>query len=299
MHDQKDVKVPIKDVIEISLFNHDIEYPDNFISVLRKFYIASLNLGFLEIEDLKKSVDKFTSRISKIVICNSIDELKLFNADQISIINYIKDSYIINEDTLILDNKLLSEDLNKTEMETLECNIYKAISQIIFNAPYDLNTFADVITEITAEKIANMDTNSSRIIMPHSSKLTINKQTITLRAGYTRYNLLINLTKQLFIALRINENVVIRDMMNEDFDSVLKRLNQSDFKKCLGLLNNIYKAYLKVDIFNCEVDDYLELVNNYQVKVNDLFTHIDHNYLAFCALVTSDSLREKLMEKYE
>lgn len=299
MHDQKDVKVPIKDIIEISLLNHDIEYPDDFISALRKFYIASLNLGFLEIENLKKSVDKFTSRISKIVICNSIDELKSFNADQISIINYIKDSYIINEDTLILDDKLLSEDLNKTEMETFECNIYKAISQIIFNAPYDLNTFADVITEITAEKIANMDTNGSRIIMPHSSELTINKQTITLRAGYTRYNLLINLTKQLFIALRINENVVIRDMMNEDFDSVLKRLSRSDFKKCLGLLNNIYKAYLKVNIFNCEVDDYLELVNNYQVKVNDLFTHIDHNYLAFCALVTSDSLREKLMEKYE
>lgn len=299
MHDQKDVKVPIKDIIEISLLNHDIEYPDDFISVLRKFYIASLNLGFLEIKNLKKSVDKFTSRISKIVICNSIDELKSFNADQISIINYIKDCYIINEDILILDDKLLSEDFYKTEMETHECNIYKAISQIIFNAPCDLNAFADVITEITAEKIANMDLNGSRIIMPHSSELTINKQTITLRAGYTRYNLLINLTKQLFIALRINENVVIREMMNEDFDSVFKRLNKSDFKKCLGLLNNIYKAYLKADSFNCEVDDYLELIINYQVKVNDLFTHIDQNYLAFCALVTSDSLREKLMEKYE
>lgn len=300
MSNQKDVKVPIKDIIELSLLNHNIDYPNDFISALRKFYIASLNLGFLEIENLEKSVEDFTSKISNIVFCDSIEKLKIFTDDKIRIINYIKDGYIIDNGNLVLNEKLLFfEDDEPIDMLTGSCIIYKAIAQIIFNAPDDLNTFADVITEIAAEKIENMDVNNSRIIMPHSSELTINNQIITLRAGYTRYNLLINLTKQMFIALQINENVVIRDMMNEDYNSVFQKLNQSDFKECLGLLNNVYKAYLKTNIFNCEIDDYLELINNYQVKVNDLFTHIDHNYFVFCALVTSDSLREKLMQKFK
>lgn len=299
MDDKMDVKVPIKGIIEGSLIKHNIEYPDEFILSLRRFYIASLNLGFLEVENLEKAVEKFTSNVKCIYICDSFDKFKVYITDEVNIINYLKDKYIFEKGILIIDYSIISSDAEGENALINDICIYKAIAQIVFNSPSSLNSFADIITEITAEKIENMSVNGSRIIIPKAVNEIVNGQIIYLRAGYHKYNLLINLAKQLFIALNINENMVIKDMMHGDFDSVFKDLNKSDFKRYLILLNGIYKAYLKSNLFNREVDNYLELIDDYQKAVNDLFSHHDQNYFAFCALVTSDSLREELMAKFE
>lgn len=299
MDDKMDVKVPIKGIIEESLIRRNIEYPDEFILSLRRFYIASLNLGFLEAKNLERAVEKFTSNVKCVYICDSFDKFKVYTTDEINIINYLKDKYIFEKGVLILDYSIISSDAEDENVIINNICTYKAIAQIVFNAPSDLDSFADIITEIAAEKIENMDANGNRIIMPRTVNETVNGKVVCLRAGYQRYNLLINLAKQLFIALNINENMVIKDMMDSDFNSVLEDLNKSNFKRCLILLSGIYKAYLKSNLFNREVDNYLKLIENYQKSVNDLFSHPNQNYFAFCALVTSESLKEELMRKFE
>ena len=41
------------------------------------------------------------------------------------------------------------------------------------------------------------------------------------------------------------------------------------------------------------------LLEKYQIIINDMFTKVDQNYFAFCALITTDELREKCMKKFE
>ena len=41
------------------------------------------------------------------------------------------------------------------------------------------------------------------------------------------------------------------------------------------------------------------LLDKYQIIVNDMFTKMDQNYFAFCALITTDELREKCMKKFD
>ena len=40
------------------------------------------------------------------------------------------------------------------------------------------------------------------------------------------------------------------------------------------------------------------LLDKYQIMLNETFTKVDQNYLAFCALITTDELRSKLMKKF-
>ena len=41
------------------------------------------------------------------------------------------------------------------------------------------------------------------------------------------------------------------------------------------------------------------LLDKYQIIINDMFVNMDQNYFAFCALVTTDDLRQQLMKKFD
>ena len=275
----KDIKIPIKSIVEQAMMQNGARYEEDEFNLLRKYFIACLNLGYLEPKDLVPMVNKFASRVKLIVL----------NYQNINKMDY----YIINQGVLYINGAL--KDANDT---FYEINFYKAVTETIFNVPADKIGIASAICEIVAEKIYNMDVNGSRIIMPKTDEEMIGDKKIEIRAGYMNYNLVISLAKQLFISQALNENKVIKQMYFDEFNKVINETFKDKTtlllievldKLCIMYINRRVKKQVNTSEF--------DLLEKYQIIINDTFKKIDQNYFAFCALITTDELRKKCMSK--
>lgn len=76
-------------------------------------------------------------------------------------------------------------------------------------------------------------------------------------------------------------------------------LNDNNVKLLIDVLDKLMIMYIKRIIMHQTDPNEMVLLDKYQIIVNDMFTNIDQNYFAFCALITTDELREKCMKKLE
>ncbi len=274
-----DIKIPIKAIVEQAMKQNNARYEEDEFNLLRKYFIACLNLGFLEPKDLVLMVNKFAQTIKFIVLnYNNINKM---------------DYYVVNGNVLYINGGLkVSNDM------FYEINFYKAVTEVVFKANDNHIGISNALCNMVAEKIYNMDTNSSRIIMPKTSEEQQGNSKIQIRAGYLNYNLIISLLKQLFISRNLNENMIIRRMFFEGYEKVLKDiLNDSNSNLLIEVLDKICIMYINRKVHGVLNDNEKNLTDKYQIIVNDMFTNIDQNYFAFCALITTDELRKKCMSK--
>lgn len=275
----KDIKIPIKSIVEQAMNQNGARYEEDEFNLLRKYFIACLNLGYLEPKDLVPMVNKFASKI-KIIVLNYNNVNKM-------------DYYVINQGVLYISGTL--KDNNSS---FYEINFYKAVSEVILNANDKHVGMSSAICEMMAEKIHNMDVNGSRIIMPRTDEEQIGSEKIQIRAGYMNYNLIISLAKQLFISMNINENKVINRMLFEGFDNVLNELfKDNNSRLLLDVLDKLCLIYINRKVRGEINPSEKILLDKYQIMINDSFKKIDQNYFAFCALITTDELRKKCMSK--
>ena len=275
----KDIKIPIKSIVEQAMNQNGARYEEDEFNLLRKYFIACLNLGYLEPKDLVPMVNKFASKI-KIIVLNYNNVNKM-------------DYYVINQAVLYISGAL--KDNNSS---FYEINFYKAVSEVILNANDKHVGMSSAICEMMAEKIHNMDVNGSRIIMPKTDEEQISSEKIQIRAGYMNYNLIISLAKQLFISMNINENKVINRMLFEGFDNVLNELfKDNNSRLLLDVLDKLCLIYINRKVRGEINPSEKILLDKYQIMINDSFKKIDQNYFAFCALITTDELRKKCMSK--
>lgn len=279
--EKKDIKIPIKAIVEQAMTSNGARYEEDEFNLLRKYFIACLNLGYMEPKDLVPMVNKFASKI-KIIVLNYNNVNKM-------------DYYMISNGVLYINERL-----KENNPMFYEINFYKAVTETIFNANDNHIGISNALCNMAAEKIYNMDTNGSRIIMPKTTEEVIGNKKIQIRAGYVNYNLIISLLKQLFICKGINENKVLHDMYFNGYESVLNRvLTDNNSKLLLDVLDKLCILYIKRKVMNETNPSESVLLDKYQIILNDLFTKIDQNYFAFCALITTDELREKCMKKFE
>lgn len=275
----KDIKIPIKSIVEQAMNQNGARYEEDEFNLLRKYFIACLNLGYLEPKDLVPMVNKFASKI-KIIVLNYNNVNKM-------------DYYVINQGVLYISGAL--KDNNSS---FYEINFYKAVSEVILNANDKHVGMSSAICEMMAEKIHNMDVNGSRIIMPRTDEEQMGSEKIQIRAGYMNYNLIISLAKQLFISMNINENKVINRMLFEGFDNVLNELfKDNNSRLLLDVLDKLCLIYINRKVRGEINPSEKILLDKYQIMINDSFKKIDQNYFAFCALITTDELRKKCMSK--
>lgn len=279
--ESKEIKIPIKAIVENNMASCGCKYEEDEFNLIRKFFIACLNLGYLTPNDLNIMVNKFTSKIKFIILnYNSVNKMDYYKVSNgvLYISGYIKDN----------------------NYSFYEINFYKALCEVIWNANDNHIGFSNALCNIAAEKIQNMDVNQSRIIMPKQSEEKIGSETIKVRAGYYNYNLIISLLKQLFIGNGINENIIIKRMFFEGYDSVLSdTFKDRNNLLLLEVLDKITLMYINRKVNNSVNPAEKSLIDKYQLLVNELFTSLDQNYFAFCALITSDELRKKCMSKFE
>lgn len=277
----KDIKIPIKAIVEHAMTTNGARYEEDEFNLLRKYFIACLNLGYMEPKDLVPMVNKFAQKI-KIIVLNYTNINKL-------------DYYVINNGVLYINGALKDEN-----PMFYEINYYKAVTEVVFGANDSHIGLSNALTNMAAEKIYNMDTNGSRIIMPRTDNEMIGNEQIQIRAGYTNYNLVISLLKQLFICKGINENRVLHDMYFEGYENVINKLSFDDNSKLLlDVLDKLCIMYIQRRAMNQTNPSEKTLLDKYQIIVNDMFTKMDQNYFAFCALITTDELRQKCMKKFD
>ncbi len=275
----RSVQIPIKAIVEQAMQRNGARYEEDEFNLLRKYFIACLNLGYLTPNDLVLMVNKFASKI-KIIVLNYRNVNKM-------------DYYMINNGVLYI-----SGTLKESNEAFYEINFYKAVTEVIFDADDNHIGFSNAICNMASEKIYNMDVNDMRIIMPKTDYDMQNNTKITLRAGYMNYNLIISLLKQLFISKGLNENKIIHDMYFNGYSDVLNKLfNDQESKLILDVLDKITIMYINRKVRNNPNDNEKLLTDKYQIILNENFKVIDQNYLAFCALITTDELREKLLSK--
>ena len=279
--ESKDIKIPIKAIVEHAMNSNGARYEEDEFNLLRKYFIACLNLGYMEPKDLVPMVNKFAVKIKLIVLnYNNINKM---------------DYYVINHGVLYINGTLKDEN-----PMFYEINFYKAVTETIFDANDAHIGISNALCNMAAEKIYNMDTNGSRIIMPRTTNETILSTQIQIRAGYNNYNLIISLLKQLFICKGINENRVLHDMYFEGYSKILNEiLNDDNSKLLLDVLDKLCIMYIQRRVMNKPNPNEKALLDKYQIIINDMFVNMDQNYFAFCALVTTDDLRQQLMKKFD
>lgn len=280
-NESRDIKIPIKDIVMQAMQRNGARYEEDEFNLLRKYFIACLNLGFLKPSDLVEMVNKFASKIKFITLSyQNINKM---------------DYYMINNGVLYINGNLKFQN-----PMFYEINFYKAVSETIFNSNDTHIGISNALCNIAAEKIYNMDTNDSRIIMPKTDEEKIGNDTIKIRSGYYNYNLIISLLKQLFISLNINENKIIHDMYFDGYNEVFKsNFKDSNTLLLIEVLDKLALMYMQRKVSNNTNPSEKSLLDKYQIMINDTFTKVDQNYFAFCALITTDELREKCMSKFQ
>ena len=280
-NESKDIKIPIKAIVEHAMNTNGARYEEDEFNLLRKYFIACLNLGYMEPKDLVPMVNKFAEKIKLIVLnYNNVNKM---------------DYYVINNGVLYI-----SGPLKESNPMFYEINFYKAVTETVFNANDNHIGISNALCNMAAEKIYNMDTNGSRIVMPRTDEEIIGSDKIQVRAGYNNYNLIISLLKQLFICKSINENKVLHDMYFKGYDTVLKdTITDDNLKLLIDVLDKLCIMYIQRKVMNQTNASEKALLDKYQIIVNDMFTKMDQNYFAFCALITTDELRQKCMKKFD
>lgn len=280
-NESKDIKIPIKAIVEQSMMQNGAKYEEDEFNLLRKYFIACLNLGYLMPKDLVPMVNKFSEKI-KFIVLNYNNTNKL-------------DYYVINGNVLYINGYI--KDNNP---ELYEITFYKAVTEAVFKISDKYISFSTALCEMVGEKIYNMDVNSSRIIMPELSTELIGDVKHNSRSGYMNYSLIISLLKQFVISKKINENFLIKDMFFKGYDVVINEtFNDENSKLLLEVLDKIFMLMLNRRTKNSYNPIENELINKYQLIVNSSFDKIDQGYFAFCALITTDELRQKCMKLNE
>ena len=64
----RDIKIPIKAIVEQVMNSNGAKYEEDEFNLLRKYFIACLNLGFMQPKDLQVMVNKFASKIKFMIL---------------------------------------------------------------------------------------------------------------------------------------------------------------------------------------------------------------------------------------
>lgn len=310
----ENVLVPIKSTILDLMEKYDASYGELSIMLLRKYYIALLNLGYIDdLEDLSDMVEKFVSKIDNIEYCRispticgggvEISDRTMFintdlsngmtdeNYEQLQL---MEDNGIFDEDEFDFDDEI---DFEKAKFEI---EFYKAVTSVIIDSnKSNLKGLSYIVCEMIAEKVWFMDEKETLIIMPKAISETINDKTITTRTGYLRCNLPISLFKQFCIAYEINDNMIFNEMFYSNFKETLEEFCNGEMKVFLFMLDNLFGMYVMRIINNSPVDSELSLVETFQTQLCKKMNKSTKVYPAFFSLVTTDDLRKKLQKDFD
>lgn len=287
MEESRTVNVPIKELIEESIVKNGCCYPVScdIVSFLRRYYIAALNLDFISYDNLRQHIDNFTKRIKLIIVDRPPEKF----ADEWNIRKFV------------IDNKTLficPPDAENEKDYTMI--VFQAVTWVLFNVNVMFESMGVplALTEITAERIYNFDVHDEKGILPKYEETYLGgtkKYKLRLLAGYERYNLLINLFKQICLSSSIAENSVIKFAYKTGYRYSSDRHFHS-LRKETGMLNTIFQLHYSDERGREICEQEYRLIMKLQIILNGRFDEIDNRYFVFSTMITNNELRKKLHE---
>lgn len=305
-NEDNSVMAPIKGMITVSMEMNNSVYPDDVVMLLMAFFIACLNLNYIKLSDLEIYVNRMTSTVHNIVFVDSkFLEVAAKNKDVF--FEYECDKYLILNDTLFLDLDMTSSDEKYNEYII---NIFKAFSHVVLNISDRHPALGNAVTEMIAEKVNTMHRKNRSFIRPETVQEDINNTTLTLRVGYIRYTLIIQLLKQIFTCFEIDECSFFRDLFKNGYEKELNKLKQNycvcslkeahiELDEILTKLDKIYSNYIVRTVKGQSIVDEISYINQFQEEMSMFFDRPDERSRYFAVLLTSDEQRRAFMKRIQ
>lgn len=315
---QEDVLVPIKSTIIDIMEKYDASYGELSIKLLRKYYIALLNLGYIDLEDLSNMVEKFVSKIDSIEYCHlnptiygggveiadrtmfiSTDLTNGMTDESFEQLQFMQDEdeKLFDEFDIDFDDEMDTGDDIDADEARFEIEFYKAVTSVIIDS-YEskLNGFSYIVCDMIAQKVWFLDEMNTLIIMPKATTETVNDTIITTRTGYLRCNLPISLFKQFCFAYEIKENKLFKKMFYSSFQEALDEFCNGEMKVFLFMLDKCFDMYALRTIKNDPIESELSLIEAFQIQLGKKLNKSNNGYFAFFSLLTTDELKTKIEE---
>ena len=286
-NEKKDIQIPIKGIVERAAKKHGCVFDFYDMLYIRKFFIACLNYGYLEPEDLEQKCDVLCSR------------LKAFVPSAKENLSPINPFYKIDNGVLYI-----ASDSRDTSEDYITIAYFKAFMQALLGWDGKCTSVEETLCSIAAEHLYVIDIDGNRIVMPKSEHEYIADKEgksfeLTLKAGYRQFNYPISMLKMFFIVIGCNENVLIKDMLNSSFNEQFDALFKSkDDMKVLKQFNELFIMYIP-RINGKPSTEELEAIKRYSLLLTDIINEVGPNSFAFFALIPDDEIRNLAFAKLE
>lgn len=286
-NEKKDIQIPIKGIVERAAKKHGCVFGFYDMLYIRKFFIACLNYGYLEPEDLEQKCDVFCSRLKEFVPSTK---------ENLSPINPL---YKIDNGVLYI-----ASDSRDTSEDYITIAYFKAFMQALLGWDEKCTSVEETLCSIAAEHLYVMDVDGNRIVMPKSDHEYIADKIgkpfeLTLRSGYRQFNYPISMLKMFFVVIDCNENMLTKNMLNSSFNEQFDALFKSkDDMEVLKQFNELFIMYIS-RINGKPSTEELEAIKRYSLLLTDIINEVGPNSFAFFALIPDDEIRNLAFAKLE
>lgn len=286
-NEKKDIQIPIKGIVERAAKKHGCVFDFYDMLYIRKFFIACLNYGYLEPEDLEQKCDVFCSRLKEFVPSTK---------ENLSPINPL---YKIDNGVLYI-----ASDSRDTSEDYITIAYFKAFMQVLLGWDGKCTSVEETLCSIAAEHLYVMDVDGNRIVLPKSDHEYIADKIgklfeLTLRSGYRQFNYPISMLKMFFVIIDCNENMLTKNMLNSSFNEQFDALFKSkDDMEVLKQFNELFIMYIS-RINGKPSTEELEAIKRYSLLLTDIINEVGPNSFAFFALIPDDEIRNLAFAKLE
>ena len=286
-NEKKDIQIPIKGIVERAAKKHGCVFDFYDMLYIRKFFIACLNYGYLEPEDLEQKCDVFCSRRKECVPSTK---------ENLSPINPL---YKIDNGVLYI-----ASDSRDTSEDYITIAYFKAFMQVLLGWDGKCTSVEETLCSIAAEHLYVMDVDGNRIVLPKSDHEYIADKIgklfeLTLRSGYRQFNYPISMLKMFFVIIDCNENMLTKNMLNSSFNEQFDALFKSkDDMEVLKQFNELFIMYIS-RINGKPSTEELEAIKRYSLLLTDIINEVGPNSFAFFALIPDDEIRNLAFAKLE
>lgn len=292
--DGNNVLVPIKALLENYADFNCSEYDEEDFNLLRRYFIACLNMAYIPESELKTYVNKFTFHIHSIVCCKNDGSLPIpVVQNNTSLIQWFRDGYTVFEQVLYIN----SDDRYTENHSQFEVLFFQAVTAVLINTTEDAPSLAIGLTQILADRLYNYDQTESRILLPRAEEFALGDRTLILRAGFTNNKLISNLTRQLLILMDVNELELSKALYEQGFRNCLKTIKSDVHNSILIHWMEELQQLIGAEMLCYQPDAEWRYIVKFEIDANEYFKNKNSaDYFAFLALVPDKDLLKELRE---
>lgn len=275
------VLVPIKDILTLVTNRKKVEYSDDVVTMLRKYFVAGLNLRYFEVQDLYRLVNKFVSKVDDVRFTDEIDEL-----DNITEYNYQDKVLTVFDGENSSSTKLFgcdyepeTKNISKFDLDDYYAvRFYRAITEILFLDNHrNIDNYMNCMFEMIAEQIHSMDLDEMPRFVKGRKEYLICGKKYGVVYVYERNHFTCNMITQLLLAIGLGETKLFNSLFKKSIETGFADFG-IDSKKSESLLSMISYVFGVETSSQTDVNDermFLKVISEYEKQIESIIKNSD------------------------